>query len=296
VARKRRHATAPGTARRIAAAKSASTPPGAFARRFAVAQQVVDGFDVYVVRPTDFDFLPEPSGTVIYLHGGAFIGEIQRLRWALISKVVSEAHVEVCVPIYGLAPEHHADEAIRLMHKVLTEASGAGPTYLMGDSAGGGLALSATLSWLGGGGRPPRGLTLIAPWLDLGLRNPAIADVESRDPWLSRPGLRLCAQAWADQLSLDDPRVSPISGEFQAVPPIELYVGSRDITVADCRALRDRVPAGRLRYHEEPGAVHVYPLLPTPEGVRRDASWWATSDRLCPSRCQPTWQKPGAKV
>jgi acetyl esterase/lipase len=133
----------------------------------------------------------------------------------------------------------------------------------MGDSAGGGLALSATL---GGGGHPPRGITLIAPWLDLALRNPAIADVESRDPWLSRPGLRLCAQAWADQLSLDDPRVSPLFGELPAVPPIELYVGSRDITVADCRVLRDRVPSARLRDHEEPGAVHVYPLLPTPEG------------------------------
>lgn len=56
------------------------------------------------------------------------------------------------------------------------------------------------------------------------------------------------------------------------VPPIDLYVGDRDITVADCQLLRDRLAQDHIRYHEERGAVNVYPLLPTPEGraARRD--------------------------
>jgi hypothetical protein len=51
-----------------------------------------------------------------------------------------------------------------------------------------------------------------------------------------------------------------------------MYVGDRDITLADCRVFRDRVPRGRLEYHEQPGGLHVYPLLPVPEGraARRD--------------------------
>jgi hypothetical protein len=45
-----------------------------------------------------------------------------------------------------------------------------------------------------------------------------------------------------------------------------VLVGTRDITLPDCRALRDRVgPGTELTYHEEPGAIHVYPLLPVPE-------------------------------
>jgi len=77
---------------------------------------------------------------------------------------------------------------------------------------------------------------------------------------------------WAGELSLDDPRVSPLLGDLSALPPTELYVGDRDITVADCRLLRDKAPAGRVLYHEQPGAVHVYPLLPVPEGraARKD--------------------------
>ena len=88
--------------------------------------------------------------------------------------------------------------------------TGSGPTYLVGDSAGGGLALSATQTWLTADRPAVRGLTLIAPWLDASLSNPAIDDVEATDPWLSRPGLIVCATSWAGAVRLDDPRVSPL--------------------------------------------------------------------------------------
>ena len=109
---------------------------------------------------------------------------------------------------------------------------------------------------------------MIAPWLDAGLSNPAIDDVEGTDPSLSRPGLNVCATSWAGAVSLNDPRVSPLFGDMTTVPPIDLYVGDRDITVADCRLLRDRLSHDHIRYHEERGAVHVYPLLPHPREPR----------------------------
>lgn len=118
----------------------------------------------------------------------------------------------------------------------------------------------------GGAARPPApgarivGLTLVAPWLDIALTNPEIPALERRDPWLSAAGLLVCGRAWSGGLPPDDPRVSPLFGDLTVLPPIDLYVGDRDIAVADCRLLRDRAPAVTL--HEEPGAVHDYPLLP----------------------------------
>jgi acetyl esterase/lipase len=229
-----------------------------------VTRNEVDGFAVYVVS-SGAPGAPSPA-SVIYLHGGAYVGEIQKQHWSLIADIATQVGVDVWVPIYGLAPQYHAADAIALMHKVLHDASSNGPTYLMGDSAGGGLALASTLTWQETGGRPPVGLTLIAPWLDLGLRNPGIATVEPRDPWLTTPGLHVMARAWAADIPLDDPRVSPLFGDLSIVPPIELYAGDRDITVADCRLLHEKAPAGRVRYHEARGAVHVYPLVPAPEG------------------------------
>ncbi|MGE5694436.1 MAG: alpha/beta hydrolase fold domain-containing protein [Candidatus Sericytochromatia bacterium] len=266
--RKHRHAAAVRAERALVAPKGPSHPPRRLTRRFAVRTRTVDGFDVHEVsRPWSVR-----SATVMYLHGGGYVSEIQKLHWWLIAKVAANVDADVRVPIYGLAPKYHADDAIRLMQKLFGDASAAGPVYVMGDSAGGGLALAATLTWMQAGGTPPVGLTLIAPWLDIGLRNPAIAAVEPRDPWLTSAGLHVYARAWAGGLSYDDPRVSPLFGDLTDVPPIDLYVGGRDITLPDCRALRDKVPPDRITYHEEPGALHVYPLLPVPEGraARRD--------------------------
>jgi acetyl esterase/lipase len=266
LSRKPRYATAAAGAARLAEPKGPSAPPAKLARRCNVTPEVVGAFDVYTVRPKEAGPLAHDFATVIYLHGGAYVGEIQPQHWALIADLATQLGCRVLVPIYGLAPDHTVDEALTLMHAVLTSATANGPTYLVGDSAGGGLALSATLSWLAAGGPQPRGLTLVAPWLDLGLGNPAIADIEPSDPWLSRPGLLVCANSWRGSVDINDPRVSPISADLANIPPIDLYVGDRDITVADCRALRQRLPAEKLRYTEQPGAVHVYPLLPAPEG------------------------------
>ena len=153
--------------------------------------------------------------------------------------------------LYGLAPQHCAEEAIDLLGKVMDRAAQSGPIYIAGDSSGAGLALAATQTVIIAGATPPLGLTLISPWLDIALTNPAIATIANRDPWLAVPGLRECGRVWARHLPADDNRVSPIHGELHNLPPIDLYVGDRDIFVADCRQLRDSIGSDRITYHEQ---------------------------------------------
>ena len=99
------------------------------------------------------------------------------------------------------------------------------------------------------------------------MSNPAVDAVERTDPWLTRAGLHPIAQSWAGDLALDDPRVSPLFGVLTDLPPVEVWVGTRDITLPDCRELERRMPVGAaFALHVEDGAIHDYPLLPTPEG------------------------------
>jgi acetyl esterase/lipase len=264
--RKPQFATRAAAATRLVEPKGPSAPPAGLGRRCHVTHSVIDAFEVFTVAPrAGGKSIPEP-GTVVYLHGGAYVGEIQPLHWKLIEELVSRLGRRVVVPIYGLAPTHHAIEAMTLMQSVLEAAAVGGPTYLMGDSSGGGLALAAASAW-GVAGLPPlRGLTLISPWLDASLSNAEIDEIEPRDPWLTRAGLAVCAESWAGTLDLADSRVSPLFGHLDNLPTVDLYVGDHDITVADCRLLRNQVVDHRIRYHEQPGGVHVYPLLPIPEG------------------------------
>ena len=264
LAYRRRFTTAEAGLRSLARAKGPSAPPTAITRKHTVSTSRDHGFDVHRVSTGG-------AGTgvsVIYLHGGAYTSEIVRQHWALIAHLAGRTGHDVLVPIYGLAPAFHGLQALEFVTRVIgAEVARGRRCYLVGDSAGGGLALlAAQAAGAAGAAGGVVGVTAIAPWLDLSISNPAVDAVEPLDPWLMRPGLRPIAAAWAGDVPLRDPRLSPIFGDLSVLPPLQILVGTRDITLPDCRLLRDRLPATvPLTYHEQDGAVHVYPLLPVPE-------------------------------
>ncbi|BBH71758.1 esterase [Actinoplanes sp. OR16] len=230
--------------------KGPSAPPKSLRRRWNVTSSRVQGFDVHRIGKAE--------RAIVYLHGGAYTSEIVSQHWSLVDHLAARTGFEVHVPIYGLSPKHHGLEALALVTEVVR---GLGkPCYLVGDSAGGGLAMLAAQQ------EPDliSGFTMIAPWLDLTMSNPGIDEIEPHDPWLCRAGLRPIADAWTGGLALDDPRLSPIHGDLGGLPPAQILVGTRDITLPDCRLLRSKLGAN-LTYHEQEGAIHVYPLLPVPE-------------------------------
>ncbi|SPM39449.1 Acetyl esterase/lipase [Mycobacterium numidiamassiliense] len=267
VRRPRTYATPQSARAYLKRPKSAGGPPSQLAKsaRYQLTHDTVNGFDCYTVRSSSCETIAADRSSVVYIHGGAYVNQIERAHWKLVCAIADATRRPVHVPLYGLAPQHCAEEAIALLGTVMGRAAQQGPIYIAGDSSGAGLALAATQTVIVDGATPPLGLTLISPWLDIALTNPAIATIAKRDPWLAVPGLRECGRVWARHLPPEDNRVSPIYGELHNLPPIDLYVGDRDIFVADCRQLRDSIGKDRITYHEHPGAIHVYPLLPVPE-------------------------------
>jgi len=263
---KPRMATAERARARVAAPKGPSGPPAKLGARHAVTSRRVAGFDCHTVAPRG----GPARAAAVYLHGGAYISEIAPQHWALISKL-ADAGVRVEVPSYGLAPEHTYRDAYPFVTEVYRELEaevGASAITVVGDSAGGGLALGLARLLDAADLPQPRRLVLVAPWLDLTLGNPGIPAVEARDPWLSPEGLHVAAAAWAGGDDPTDPRLSPMNGPLAGLAPIDLYVGTRDICLPDALLLRDRAAAegADLRLTVCEGAVHVYPLVPAPEG------------------------------
>lgn len=266
--RKKRYATEEAGLAFLHSVKGTSAPP---TRDVLAACEVsthpVKGRDVHVVRRRGAT-ASGGAGAVVFLHGGAYTNEIVEQQWAFVAHLARRVGCDVHVPIYGLAPHHTATEALELVTEVVEGLVAEGrPCVLAGDSAGGGLALVTAQQ-----ARPEvrdriAGLLLVAPWVDLAMTNPEIDAVEPTDPWLTRAGLRPIARSWAGELPVEDPRVSPLNGDLTDLPPVEVWVGTRDITLPDCRELGRRMPAGApFRVHVEDGAIHDYPMLPTPEG------------------------------
>jgi acetyl esterase/lipase len=71
------------------------------------------------------------------------------------------------------------------------------------------------------------------------------------------------------ELDSKDPLVSPLYADLTGLASMVVFSGTHDIHNPDACdfAARARDAGVSLDYHEEPGALHVYPLLPTAEGA-----------------------------
>ena len=264
-------ATPRRTAATIAAPKRPSPPPRSLRRHHAVDRVSVGGFDCVVVDPGGRD----TGRAALYLHGGSYIHPMAAQQWAFVARLAG-AGVRVVVPNYGLAPAFTHREAYPLIteaYRRLVADPGAAATTIVGDSAGGGLALGLAQSLLETDLPQPRRLVLLAPWLDLTLDDPAVAAMEAADPWLTRPGLVAAGRVWAGGDDRLLPPLSPIAGPIDGLAPVRVFVGDRDLLLPDVLRLQRRfrsagIGADRFSVTVQPGALHNYPLLPVPEGRR----------------------------
>ncbi|HKE69454.1 MAG TPA: alpha/beta hydrolase [Nocardioidaceae bacterium] len=212
----------------------------------------------------------EPAVRVLYLHGGAYIEEIGSMQWTAVAKLAVEAPARITVPIYPLAPHSTAattvPTATRIAAELLDEHGS--DVMLMGDSAGGALALAVAQQLRDEYDRQPRRIVLISPWLDATLSNPAIHDVHAQDAVLAAPGLAEAGRIYAGHLDPADPLVSPLHGDFTGLAPTTVLCGTHDILIADCREFvaRARASGVHVDYEELPRGHHNYPLYPTRHG------------------------------
>ena len=244
-------------------------PPRRVGREIALNLLRRDGWPVYEAKPRE----RAADASILYLHGGAYINEITRWHWLLVRQLVREVPARCIVPIYPLAPFATAAEVVprvaELARELIAE-SGPERTVLIGDSAGGGMALAASL-WLRDQGlSQPSRLILISPFLDVTMSDPRQDALASKDTMLRRPGLVEAGRLYAGLLGLDDPRVSPINADFGGLPPITVFTGTHDLLDPDSQRLAalGRQAGIPVDLYEVHGAPHAFPAMPTSQGAR----------------------------
>lgn len=247
------------------AERSGEAPvPAGVRRSVRITERLVNGLPVVRLDPLRERDGPAPAH-LIYAHGGCYTFGILGLHWQMLAHLVRISGTGIDVPLYGLAPEHTADEAYELYEQVYQQATAESPgkVFLGGDSAGGGLALGQALRYRDRGLPAPRGLILISPWVDVTMTNPGIAPLERLDPMLAPAGLMEAGRLWAGDRELRDPMISPIYGELSGLAPVHTYVGDHDILAADAKELTRRlILAGNdaeLRLTR--GGFHVFPAV-----------------------------------
>lgn len=238
-------------------------PPQRLRRGIKVETREEGGWPIHQVTPAEV----EPHGTVIYLHGGGWINEAAQQHWSLVQQIAAEAAVTVTFPVYPLIQAGGSAETVVPAVAGIGEQTD-GPLILMGDSAGGTIAMSVSLL-LKERGRPADLTVLLSPALDMRMENPEIDVVQPQDPWLVKKGQLMVTERWIGE-HREDPILNPILGDTRGVGRLVVFSGTRDLLNPDTRLFvkRARESGAAIEYHEQQGHLHVYPLLPTPEGKR----------------------------
>lgn len=230
-----------------------------------IRQEVVDGLTTYVLNDQGAG-----QRIVVYLTGGAYLQRPDKTHWQYLDRLARQSGAKLYVPIYSLAPQHtfrQAYQELAGLYSRLYELSPASEITLMGDSAGGGIAVGFC-EYLGKRGLPQPGhLILFSPWLDLDLTNPVISKYEDCDVTLAVSGLRKIAAMWAGDEDHNDYRLSPLRGNLEQLRDVAVYAGTREIMYPDATQFVQKLRQANIPVYFSPGRglFHIFPLYQIPE-------------------------------
>ena len=226
-----------------------------------------EGWSCWRLSPAEQ--IPTPERAWLYLHGGAYVRPITAWHWRLLRRLVAESGCTIIVPQYPLAPASTCANTIPCLQQAVQAWMAPYAQYsVMGDSAGGGMAVALSLAQHDTSERMAQQLLLITPWLDLTMDDDACANIARSDPMLALGGAREAGLLYAGNLPTHHPWCSPVMADPHGLPPIQMWCAERDIcTPAALRfAERVRQANGHITVHHGLGMPHVWPLLPAPEG------------------------------
>ena len=204
---------------------------------------------------------------VVFFPGGSYIDQPRPVHWRFLNALAEQAGVCVVVPIYPKLPDADAKssyESLTAFYRDCLDEDGPWEEIVfMGDSAGGGMALSFAIQLRDAGLEQADKLVLICPWVDVTMDNPDIPAYEKKDRTLDSVQLRHLGELWADELSVTDPVVSPLYAEsFDDLGLIMLITGTGELLYPDIMRFDAALTDAGIDHctHIQSGMFHVWPL------------------------------------
>lgn len=180
---------------------------------------------------------------ILHLHGGWYNWGTALAYRNLVGHIAQRAGVNAFIPDYRLAPEHPFPAALQdaqACYRGLIE-QGTKRVALVGDSAGGGLAL--VLSALTKDEITPVGVVALSPVTDLSLTGTSMETRADSDPYFTRAQITGLIQAYLNNHDSADPLASPLYGNLAGLPPVRIHVGDEEVLLDDSLRYGERAIA-----------------------------------------------------
>jgi acetyl esterase/lipase len=208
-----------------------------------------------------------PERNVLYLHGGAYVSGAPSYYRHFIWRIADACKACVWALEYRLAPEHPFPAALEDAVAGYSWLAGNVPEkrdlFVMGDSAGGGLALCLLLKLRDDGAALPGAAVAMSPWTDLALTGPSLSSNAAADPMLNADDLPELARHYLAGADPRTPYASPLYGDPAGLPPVLIQVGSDEILRDDAVRMAEKLQGNdpRSRLEVWPRMPHVWQLF-----------------------------------
>jgi monoterpene epsilon-lactone hydrolase len=219
----------------------------------------------------------DPDRRILYIHGGSWISGSPAGYRAFLSRVSQAAGAVVLAVDYRLAPEHKFPAALEDCTQAFKWMRKNGPNgpvpvgsaFLMGDSAGGNLALATLLKTKDLELPLPEAVVAMSPATDFTGGSHSLESRASVDPIINPAILPALIPVYLGKdTDPTNPYASPLFGDYKEMPPLLLQVGDSEVLLDDSTRLAKHASAQGCNVTLEvwDGMPHVFqgfaPFLP----------------------------------
>lgn len=236
-----------------------------------VTELQMGGVTVEDIRPQGWK---DNGKVLVYVHGGGWCLFSARTTFADAAPMAKASGLRIVSVNYTPAPAAHFQEIQQQIVSVFDALIDAGyhmqDIAIYGDSAGGNITASTVLNLRDQGKGMPAAAVLWSPNTDLTSPDDTTVTLDSHDPILTYATLLTTgSKAYAGDVALDDPRVSPLYADLtKGFSPVMIVVGTKEMLLSSSvrfyQALEAAGYSAKLDVYE--GMWHVFPQYPMPEG------------------------------
>lgn len=187
----------------------------------------------------------------VYLHGGGYCAGSARAAAGIAGRLSAATRWRCLALDYRLAPEAPfpaaVEDTVAAVRWWARTGTTPGPIAMVGDGAGGGLAVAAALALRDRGLRPPACVAALSPLADLTLRAASIDAADEEDPAGGRTLLVQMAAAYLQGTPAGTPLASPAHADLAGLPPLLALAAEGEALADDARALAARAERAGVR-------------------------------------------------
>jgi monoterpene epsilon-lactone hydrolase len=201
---------------------------------------------------------------LLYLHGGGYRAGSAQAFAGFASQFAAVMGMPALVPDYRLAPEHPfpaaVEDAVQAYKWLLAEGYSPGRVVLLGDTAGGGLAVATMLAVRDLGLPQPAATACLSPLFDLTASGESYEKFAEDDPIYSRAQALAAAADYLGEADPREPLASPLFANLADLAPLMVHAAEREVLVDDARVLVAGVLAagGRANLEVWPDLMHFW--------------------------------------